>query len=328
MKYSTKTNFTGKGKSSSPADILAKRKLAAMRRRRANPAKNMSSIARLDREVRKLKVSEFGQKQIQRQFARTSAALPDSTIARLSASFPVGFCHQAISEQTQIYQFGPDPISGSLTALSIGTWTKQTYPPLLLDPTSLRFDTLKYLQRNSLDVQPGYYMHNSVYDCYFNAINWRGWVNIQVVEPRMSYTRQLTPNEDLFQMPEALGGFANSCPGTPVQYAINPLFYKVTTVKRFYLNTAGTGAVSEYLHTNPDVYAKIKVTNSKHKAHIRAQIPLPAIGNPIISYLDIPLKQQSWIVFTASNLTPPAADSYCSLNLTRCNVWRDSIGSS
>lgn len=302
--------------------------------KKKTPTSNAMSIMKLQRDVRKLKVAEFGQKQMQRQILRSQLGLPDNQSARISANFPVAFCHQAIDRSNQMYQVAVEPISGTLAAVPVAGWVTQPYPLIGLDATSVKFDQLKYLQTNTVGVQPGYLHTNTHYNLKFNAVNWRGWVDVLLVSTRKQYTRQSDPDVDEFQMPIGLAGFSNTCGGTPDQYSWNPLFYGVKRIKRLYFNTSATPPQTERsIYTNPDRYCAITVKNDKFRSHIRAQHnteyllpPTPPVTP--ITHLDIPLKQQDWIVITTSNPTPPTADQYLAVNMTRCCVWRDAVGSS
>ena len=312
---------------SSATETLAKKKLSQMKRRSANAATNQKKIMTLTRAVNKLKVAEFGQKQIQRQIATAPTGLfPNDQFARLAAGFPICWCHQAIDRNTQIYQPQLDAITGVLTVNPIARWSQQPFPLINLDATSTKFDQLKYLQNNSIGVQPGYCHHSSIYNLKFNAENWRGWVEILVVSTRKQYTRQAAPDVDEFQLPTGLPGFANSCAGSPKQYSWNPLFFGVKKLKRMYFNTQD----QQTLRTNPDSYVGTQVRNAKSRSHIRAQTNAEYAqppGDPI-AYVDIPLEQQDWIIIQCSNPTIATSTSYLSVTGTRTCVWRDSVGSS
>lgn len=319
-------------KKTSAQEILARKKLMAMRQRKKTPAINSKAIMSLNKEVNKLKVAEFGQKQISRQILRSTASLPDNQAARISANFPIAFCHQAIDLNNQLYQVGLEPITGNVVTDTIGTWRTQPYPLVPLDGNSVKFDQLKYLQANSIGLQPGYYHHSTQYNLKFNAVNWRGWVDVLVVTNKRQFTRQSSPDIDEFQLPLGLAGFSNSCGGTPNQYSWNPTFYNVKRIKRMYFNTRINPA-EQSIYTNPDKYCSFKVLNSKSRAHIRAQTQAeylypPQAPTTPITHLDIPLHQQDWIVITSSYEPAPTADSYCAVNMTRVPVWRDTAGSS
>jgi len=322
-------------KKTSAQEILARKKLKAMSNKRKTPASNSKAISSLARQVNALKVAEFGQKQISRQICRSPLALPDDQAARISASFPVAFCHQAIDLNNQLYQVTLEPITGSVVTEPVAVWRSQPFPltqPPISDGLSTKFNQLKWLQSNSIGVQPGYYHHSTQYNMKFNAVNWRGWVDILIVTTRKQFTLQAGPDTDQFQLPSGLPGFSNSCGGTPDQYSWNPLFYGVKRVKRMYFNTA-INPGEQALYTNPDKFCSFKIMNQRSRAHIRAQTnaeyalpPTPPVTP--ITHLDIPLKQQDWVVITTSNENRPSADSYCSVNMTRVPVWRDTAGSS
>lgn len=316
---------------SSAVSVLARKKLAAMRKKKASAAKNLNKITTLSKQVKKLQVAEFGQKQIMRQIARSSESLPDNAIARVSAKFPICFCHQAIDTGNQIFQVSLDPITSAVVTESIGAFQQQPFPLASTDPGSTQFNQLKYLQQNSLGIQPGYLHSNTSYDIYFNAVNWRGWCDVLLVSPRAQYTRQSSPQNDDFQLPSGLAGFSYTCGGTPIQFNWNPLMFGVKRLKRMYFNThPGEGSEpvpSSYLHTNPDRYCRLKIRNSKHKSHIRAQKPANQVTQAI-THLDIPFNQQDWIVITSSEIDSPTAESYLQCNLSKCVTWRDAFGSS
>lgn len=314
-----------KGRSKSARFSAAKKK---------SSTSNAMSIMRLQKDVRKLKVAEFGQKQMQRQILRSQTGLPGNQAARISANFPVAFCHQAIDNGNQMYQVGIEPVSGSVVSAPIAGWTVQPYPLISLDATSIKYDQLKYLQSNTLGVQPGYLHMSSNYNLKFDAVNWRGWVDVLVVSTRKQYTRQAVPDVDEFQLPIGLAGFSNTCGGTPDQYSWNPLFFGVKRIKRLYFNTNANPPQNERaIYTNPDRFNSIKVKNDKFRSHIRAQHqaeyllpPTPSLTP--ITHLDIPLGQQDWVIITTSNPDVPTATSYLAVNITRCCVWRDAVGSS
>lgn len=287
---------------------------------------NARKIMHLSKQVSKLKAAEFGQKQINRQVTRTATGLPDYQTARISADYPMAFLHQAISQSTNIYQVTADPISGAFSTVVTGTFAQQDFPLIPVDPTSIKFDQLKYLKENSIGVQPGYLHMSTIYNLTFLSTNWRGWVEVLLVTPRAQYTRQAAPATDDFQMPTGLPGFARTCGGTINQYYWNPLFYNVKRLKRMYFNTQAALGDGPTILTNPNRYCQITVHNNKFRSHIRAQ-KSATTGTPVTA-LDIPLHQQDWLVFTASNLTRESADSHMAVTVTRCPVWRDPVGSS
>jgi len=327
----TKPSYIRKSRPSSAVETLARKSLKSMRRKKASAAKNQSKIMTLTKQVKKLQVAEFGQKQIMRQQARSFNGLPAGEIARVSAKFPVCFCHQAIDVGNEIFQVELDAITSAVITEPIGAFGQQPFPLLTTDPASQQFNQLKYLQQNSLGINPGYLHLNTSYDIYFNAVNWRGWADVLLVSPRAQYTRQSAPQNDDFQLPSGLPGFSYTCGGTPIQWNWNPLMFGVKRLKRVYFNThPGEGSEpvpSSYLHTNPDRYCRLKVRNSRQKAHIRAQKPANQVTQAI-THLDIPFNQQDWIIITSSDISTASADSYLGVNISRCVTWRDSFGSS
>lgn len=287
---------------------------------------NAMKINKLTKAVSKLRAAEFGQKQISRQLTRSLIGLPDGQTARLSANFPMCFCHQAISGSTQVYQVALAAITGQVETQQVASFETQPWPLLPLDPFSIKFNQLKYLQENSVGVQPGYLHMSTTYNCNFLATNWRGWVDVLLVTPRAQYTRQTAPDQDDFQMPTGLAGFSRTCGGTINQYYWNPLYYGVKRLKRMYFNTQAALGDGPSIHTNPNRYCSITIKNDKYRSHIRAQKPTTQ-GTPVSS-LDIPLHQQDWLVFTASEVAQPTADSHLAVTVVRAPVWRDPVGSS
>lgn len=291
---------------------------------------NAKQIASLTSGMAKLKEQVFGQKQYTRQWARSLTALPNGIMARVSANFPVAFCHQNIQKDANVYQVGLAPITGQVESQIIANFIEQSFPLLTLDPLSVKFDQLQYVKKNSIGVQPGYKHMFTSYNVHMYADNWRGWAEILIVTPKKQYTRQAAPDPDDFQLPSGLPGFANCCGGTTgvnAQYSYNPLFYSVKCLKRVYFNTFGQlGDQPAELHTNPNMYVNITVTNDKARSHIRAQASYDQT-NPVIP-LDIALDQQDWIVFTSSNTRPALATSSLNISVQRCPVWRDPVGSS
>lgn len=291
--------------------------------------KNSMQINRLSYNVAKLKAAAFGQKQFGRQIVRTLTALPSQQLARISANFPACFLHQAIADQSPIWQVSTAPVTGAITVEQTGAFVNQPFPLLLTDPTSDKYDQLKYTSPNSLGVQPGYLHLSTSYEMLFTAVNWTGWVEIVQVTQRKTYARQAAGGgaiADDFQMPSGLAGFANSCLGTGgLQYSPAPWMYSTKVLKRMYFNTATTN-VSSLLHTNNQKACRIVIKNDKFRAHIRAQ---KAVTDPTVIFNpDIPFNQQDWILFRASNAARQTADSHLAVNCTRCPVWRDSVGSS
>ena len=324
----TKASYVRKSRPSA-VETLARKSLKSMRRKKASAAKNQSKIMTLTKQVKKLQVAEFGQKQIMRQQARSFNGLPAGQIARVSAKFPICFCHQAIDTGNEIFQVELDAITSAIITEPIGAFGQQPFPLLSTDAGSQQFNQLKYLQQNSLGIQPGYLHLNTSYDLYFNAVNWRGWADVLLVSPRAQYTRQSAPQTDDFQLPSGLPGFSYTCGGTPIQWNWNPLMFGVKRLKRMYFNTSPdyNGEDFPQLHTNPDRYCRLKVRNSKHKSHIRAQKPANQVTQAI-THLDIPFNQQDWIVITSSDISAATSDSYLAVNISKCVTWRDSFGSS
>lgn len=329
--YKKPREFQPKRKSAS--SILAASKLRSKRKKNATASKNMTRIDKLTREVAKLKTAEYGQKQISRQICSSIAGLPNSQSARISANFPVCFCHQAIDLGNQLYQVEVDAVTGAIVSNPVANWRMQAYPLLALDPLSEQFDQLKYLQTNNNGLQAGYLHQSSNYQMKFEAVNWRGWVDVLVVTTRNQYTRQSGPDVDVFQLPGGLAGFSNTCGGTPNQYSWNPSFYGVKRVKRMYFNTQVPTTDSEAIYSNPDKFSNLTLRNDKYRSHIRAQTkveyaPPPTPPTTPITHLDMPLRQQDWVVITASNPTAPSATSYLAVSLLRAAVFRDALGSS
>lgn len=304
----------------------AKKAVPVPRKKRVSYVrKNAVQINRLSYSVNKLKAAAFGQKQYGRQLVRSLTMLPDAQIGRVSAHYPVAFCHQAIGENTAIWQVALDSITGEIVVAQTGAWQDQPFPLVPLDPLSVRYDQLKYSRQNPLGVQPGYLHMSTSYDCLFIANQWAGWVEICLVTPRKQFTRQATPQNDVFQLPSGLAGFSDSALGTPNQYAIQPSFYGVKVLKRMYFNTVTTVGTSQ-LHTNPQRTCRITIKNDKYKSHIRAQ--KPSISDDPISSLDIPLHQQTWVMIRSTNPQEPTAAAHMAVVVKRCPVWRDSLGSS
>lgn len=290
-------------------------------------AENRSVIDKLTRDVNKLKVAEYGQKQITRQLVvNPTGGYPRDVLARVSAAHPVCFLHQAISADAPIWQVGEDAVTGAIEIQRKGSWETQLYPYLSVDPGSDQFDQLYNLKANNAGVQSGYYHHKTYYNVYLRATNWNGWIDMLLVSPNKQYSRSAgtaTVPAENYQLPAGLPGFVNCCGGSPFQYSYNPLFFTVKTLKRIYFNTS-TSLESNTLKTNPEQYFDICVTNDKKKAHIRSQIRNDN-PNPI-THLDIPFDQQDWIMFTASS-QGETDGSNCSVTVKRVPVWRDSVGS-
>lgn len=289
---------------------------------------NAMAINKLSREVNKLKVAEYGQKQMTRQIViNRPNTLPAEVIGRISNGTPLCFLHQAISEDTPIYQVGQAPITGAVEVQQRGRFREQPYPLLSADPTSIQFDQLYNLKANTGGVQAGYLHQKTYYNIYAFAKNFNGWMDILLVSPTKQYTRSAgtggTPPEN-YQLPAGLPGFVNCCGGSPFQYSYNPMFFTVKRLKRHYFNTT-TALEANTIKTNPEYYTDICVTNDKRKAHIRAQIRNDN-PNPI-TYLDVPFNQQDWIMFTSSS-NQNTDNSNLEIKVKRIPVWRDSVGSS
>ena len=324
----TKASYVRKSRPSA-VETLARKSLKAIRKKKATASKNQSKIMTLTKQVRKLQASEFGQKQIMRQIARSSEGLPAGQIARVSAKFPICFCHQAIDTGNEIFQVGLEPISSAIVTEPIGAFVQQPFPLLTTDAASQQFNQLKYMNQNNLGIQTPFLHLNTSYDIYFNAVNYRGWADVLLVSPRSQYTRQSGPQTDDFQLPLGLAGFSYTCGGSEFQWNWNPLMFGVKRLKRFYFNTEDSDNALEnintFLNTNPDRYCRLKIRNSKHKSHIRAQKPANQ-PTQAITHLDIPFNQQDWIVITASDTDGPTADSHLAVHISKCVTWRDSLG--
>lgn len=286
---------------------------------------NVKQINRLSTSVSRLKAAAFGQKQFQRQIIRSITGLPSQQLGRVSANYPICFLHQAIDENTPIWQVDTDAITGAFIVSQTGAWVNQPFPLATVDPTSIKFDQLKYTT-NSLGVQPGYLHMSTSYEFLFTAVNWTGWVEVCQVTQAKTYARQGNPIVDDFQMPSGLCGFVNSALGTGgLQYSPAPWMYRTKVLKRMYFNTSIT-AVSDLIHTNNQRSFRVILKNDKFRSHIRAQ---KALTNPNpITNPDIPFNQQDYILIRASNPARQTADSHCAINCVRCPVWRDSVGSS
>lgn len=292
--------------------------------------KNSLQINKMHRSIVRLKAAAFGQKQFYRQIVRSVTGLPSQQLARISANFPACFLHQAITENAPIWQVGLAPVTGQFETQQVAAWANQPFPLATTDPLSVKFDQLQFCQVNSLGCQPGYLHLSTAYELLFTAVNWNGWVEVCQVTQRKYYNRQATggggPAIEDWQMPSGLTGFANSCLGTGgLQYSPAPWMYTTKILKRMYFNTS-TSTTSDLIHTNNQRACRIVVRNNKYRAHIRAQKAVTdpaAIFNP-----DISSSQSDWILFRASNPARPTADSHLAVNVTRCPVFRDSVGSS
>jgi len=329
----TSTVSNAKGNAMKPKKTINKRKPRLKIKKpkptlKAHVVDNAMDIAKLSKEVDKLKVAEYGQKQMTRQLIENRpGTLEPEVLARVSNGRPVCFLHQAISEETPIYQVGTDAVTGAIEVQRRGRFVQQLYPLLSVDPGSDQFDQLYNLKANNAGVQSGYYHHKTYYNIYAFAKNFNGWMDILLVSPNKQYSRSAgtaTVPAENYQLPAGLPGFVNCCGGSNFQYSYNPLFFTVKRLKRVYFNTT-IALENQTLKTNPEYYTDICVTNHKDKAHIRSQI---RNDNPApITFLDIPFDQQDWIMFTSSSNQSTDA-SNLSVKVKRVPVWRDSVGSS
>lgn len=289
---------------------------------------NAMQINRLSRSVARLKASEFGQKQYLRQTVRSAVGLPSGILCRPSADFPVCWLHQLIGEGSQIFQATPSPAPlTEIQAELVGRWVTQPMPLSATYTNAEVFNTMKYRQLNNLQAQIPYLHTRSVYEFTLNARQWEGWFEVVHVVPRKQFTRQGQPLLDDFQMPAAISGFSNTCPGSyPNQWQVNPMMYSCKVLKRLYFNTASTVNPSQ-IHTNPRKSFRIILNNDKYRSHIRAQKDATLVNPAVTTHADVSFTQQDWIVLRTTG-PPPTANSSLDVFVKRANTWRDFLGGS
>ena len=139
----TSTVSNAKGRAMKPKKTIAKKK-APLKIKKPKPtlktyvADNAMEINKLTREVDRLKIAEFGQKQMTRQLVvNRPGTLPAEVIGRISNGRPLCFLHQAISNETPIYQVGTDAVTGAIEVQRRGRFEEQVYPLLSIDPGSV-----------------------------------------------------------------------------------------------------------------------------------------------------------------------------------------------
>ena len=315
---------------------------AASRIKRAVRSRVSSkSVAKLGRQVARLKTTQQGAPQMDRQRVRwMPPAGPGNVRNHPTTIRPIAFLHQAISAGAQIHtlQYGlaTPPAFSTLTQVLAGQWISQTFP--ITDPISGggsgvdpalagKFDQLQYWSQ-SQGVQNRYCHTSTEYQFRCTAKQARGYLDVFIAHPKRNFVRSTQQDVSL---PNGLAGFTNLSLGSQNQYSINKQYYTMKRLKRHYFNTVAVHAAAPTQHqrdlqTNPDFDFNLTIKNDKSRQVITA--PELFTGG-ILDYTDIPLSKQDWIILSCTiEENDQSEDNNISVDIFRTPKWRDLLGAS
>ncbi len=274
-----------------------------------------STVMKLSKQVRALRIAKYGSPQVQRQSLRN--IIGGNLTFAVSTTRPAAFCLEAISTGNQLYQCAQD---GALlyTAPAVATFIQQIFPGTAANVANAKFDLQINRNAKSQGVASTYLYKGSSIDVQLFASNFNGWFHCYKVTPRASVTR-ITDQER--RLPFALPCFIHMGGGGDSQYDQTSQFFSIKKVWSKYFNTLAGVGTQHLVYTNNLAYRRIWCPASKL---IRGT---DIAGVNLVSDEDIATRKQQWLVFTATSNDPPAQDRILRVQLQRSVHWRDSVGS-
>lgn len=302
-------------------------------------AKNLKGVNNrlkdLRTAVKKLQSRTYGELQLDAQafyHRGDTVHSPDTPyIYDLCAEQPVMFCPQAIRRGAAAWQIRYDSsgLPGQrFNSLQIGSFDKQkfAYQVLNEDPVpglDLRYKTTHYWD-NSLGVQPKYLLKNSNYEFQVSANGVTGYVELCALSQARNFHASTAAQNYAF--PSGARSYINTCKGTIDCNPISQQVTKVRVLKRIYFQYAGIRSNDgnpPYVGTGKyfgprNVIFRIQL---KHNNVIAVTVLEPSTGSgvtntnsgaiaqpawttaqpgQVIDYTEIPLEQQTWLMFRTS----------------------------
>lgn len=333
-KVTLKATSRGKGKSTTLTVVPEKKKPS-------------SSVPKLTRDVKALKLTQRGSIQFSRQVLQFVAP-PDPQPATPyffeadspSNLRPICWLHQAISPGSVAHTCRYTPpvapaTNPTLPQLQAGRWIEQEYPPVanynVAAGTNGLFNQIQYWSQSegtTTSAVSNDYTHMSTkYQVKVNAQDCRGYFDVFIIHPKKSYIRSTQKDVTL---PTGLQGFTNLSLGSIHQFTLNKQYYSCKLLKRKYFNTArapgGAGSSAGYLQTNPDLDFQFTIKNRKSRQHIKAP---ELFDGGILDSTDIPYHKQDWILIstTLENKDVSSANGLKFI-IHRSPTWRDREGAS
>lgn len=309
--------------------------------------KPRSSVPKLARQVKALKLTQRGSIQYSRQVLQFEAPpnpqpaspyfyQPDSP----SNLRPLCWLHQAISPNSVAHTCRYLPPVAPLTTPTLpqveaGKWKEQKYPPTgnynVPPATNGLYDQIQYWSQSdgatSSPVSNDYTHLSTLYQVKVNAENCRGYFDVFIIHPKKSYIRSTQKDVTL---PTGLQGFTNMSLGCTHQYTINKQYYTCKLLKRKYFNTSrptgGATSTQGFLQTNPDLDFQFTIKNRKSRQHIKAP---ELFSGGTLDATDIPYHKQDWILIstTLENKDVTTANGLKFI-IYRTPTWRDREGAS
>lgn len=324
------------------------------------PAKNQLALAKVVSAVAKMQKQAYGYKQLDRHIFdhRVDPAHPVNQslyINDLCSEQPLAFCHQCISENSQVYQvrYNSQVSPQTFNAGPIGNWIAQPFLPDFLSGGLYNEYNSQLFWKNSADstgrkVENKFMLSSVGYDLNFTSLGVAGLVQICMVTERNN-TRNGNQNTE---MPSSLRSFVNTCPLSGSQNVPNARFWKVKVLKQFYTSTIALQGVQPNAPTSLHVKGQVHQTYSQKHFHLRvtsnSKISVSDPDTPIdaIQFENIPLKKRTWIMIRTSisenNISTafgaggipdhvaPGSLPYqrLSLQMMRTPCWADATGAS
>ena len=310
--------------------------------------------------VKKLQTRTYGEAQLDAQAFYHRGDHVHSTdtphVYDLCAEQPLMFCPQAIRRGAAVWQLKYTPTNGPglrFNAGQIGSFDKQkfAFQQLNEDPivqNDLKYKTTLYWD-NAQGVQPKYLLKSSSYEFEITAKGVVGYVELVAMSAARNFYNHTATS---YAFPSNLRSYVNTCKGT---IDCNPISNQVTkcrVLKRVYFQYPPVNEQSNKYYGPRNVIFKISL---KHNNVIAVAVLEPSIGsgtaggnpNQVIDYTEIPLEQQTWLMFRTSIpqsaipgeqvpgsdppiYYPPGHDPKTRLDVQMRRVvhWRDWLGNS
>ncbi len=321
-------------------------------------AKNQMALAKLSSQVNRLTKQSYGYLQLARHELLHGVdpvhPNPTTAIFDLCAEQPVTWCHQAITERSNIYQVRYDsqavpPTWGEST---IGVWNKQPFFPVETGgPALAEYDSQLFWGNSAnsagVRVENKFLLGTVGYNLNWSALGVRGRVELCMV-----YEKNTVESQQATKFPSALRSFVNTCPLSNSQNVASTRFWGVKVLKSHYFSTVGIQGTEPNApltpHTKPQLHQTYQQCNwhvSVKSGNIITVSDTDAVGG-IINFREVPLKKRSWLMLRTSVSEKDISTAYAkggvedhvrpgsipyqrlSVEIQRTVSWRDATGAS
>lgn len=291
----------------------------AISKKKARNVKDVNKkLTTLRTAVKKLQAKSYGELQLDAQAfyhrGDDSHTADIPYVYTLCAEQPLCFCPQAIRRGAALWQLQYDSTAlpgVRFQTTQVGAFSKQKFALTELneDPAlqnDLKYDTKLYWE-NAQGVQPKYLLKSSTYEFEVQVAGVIGYVELVACSLRRNFVQHTATN---YQFPGTMRGYINTCKGTRDCNHVAQNIVKTRVLKRMYFqypHQSSGGTLSERVkYFGP--LAQIMRLKLKHNNVIAVAVLEPSIGsgtaagnaNQVIDYTEIPLDQQTWLMFRTS----------------------------